>query len=608
MFRVLGKLILGLLAIVGAIVLIIVGAAALIVPSLVPQTSPVPDRVILTLNLDQPVEEGIAGNWLPGGASGGLRLHALLDTLDRASRDDRVMGLVASVQAPDMGLAQAQEVRDAIQAFRASGKPALIHAKTMPAGAGGTKALYVASAFDEIWMQPSGEVGLTGVSAEIPFLAEALGEWGLSFDAMTRHEYKAALATLAESDIPAPQEANMRRLVTSWFDQIMAGISVARGIALEDLRPIIDRAPLSVEAALEVGLIDHGGYGEAFDDAVETAVGDHPRLSVGDYGKRLELPRPEDARRIALIHGLGPVVPGGEDDEPPFGMSENLRADDLSKAFETAVADERVAAIVLRLDSPGGDYVAADTARQAIALARERGTPVIVSMGNVVASGGYFIALEADRVLASPGTVTGSIGVAAGKPVASALWADMGVSWARLSEGENAAMWSINAPFTPSQRDALDRRLDAIYADFTSRVGAARTLSGSALDRVARGRVFSGADALDVGLVDELGGLRAALRLARETAALPADEVVVIAPYPAPKDPLARFLELLDAQGLPGLTGGLSGLSTGELRALARLAGALEPALRHLESAQIGSQSGAELRYRGLSDPASDVP
>lgn len=605
MFRVLGKLIVGLLAIVGAIVLVIVSAAALIIPGMIPETSPVPDRVILTLDLDQPVEEGVGSEWLPGQAGGGTRLYALLDTLDRASRDERVQGLVATVRAPDMGLAQAQEVRDAIQAFRASGKPAFVHAETMPAGGGGTKALYVASAFDEIWMQPSGEVGLTGVSAEIPFLAEALGEWGLSFDALARQEYKAALSSLSESDIPPPQEANMRRLVTSWFDQIQAGLSAARGVGLEDLRPIIDRAPISVEAAIEAGLIDRAGYGAAFDDAVEAAMGDHPRLSVGAYGDRLEVARSEDARRIALVHGVGPVVPGGGDDALPFGTGASLRADDLAKAVRMAVEDERVAAIVLRLDSPGGDYVASDTARQAVAQARERGTPVIVSMGNVVASGGYFIALEADHVMASPGTVTGSIGVAAGKPVASALWADLGVSWARLAEGRNAAMWSINAPFTPSQREALNRRLDAIYADFTTRVGAARELSETALDRAARGRVFSGADALDVGLVDELGGLRAAFRLAREAAALPADEPVVIAPYPAPKDPLTRLLELLESQGLPGVAGGLSGLSGADLRALARLARSLEPALGLLNDTAPPADSSAELRYRGPTEPAS---
>jgi protease-4 len=256
-----------------------------------------------------------------------------------------------------------------------------------------------------------------------------------------------------------------------------------------------------------------------------------------------------------------------------------------------------VAAIVLRLDSPGGDYVAADTARRAVARARESGTPVIVSMGNAVASGGYFIALEGDHIVASPATITGSIGVAAGKPVARGLWDDLGVNWARLSEGRNAAMWSINEPFSLAARRALDRRLDAVYADFTARVGAARDLEGAQLDRAARGRVFTGADAVDLGLVDRIGGLRDALRIARDTAALPADEPVVVAPYPEPLDPLDRLMRLLESRGVPGLATAVSGMSESDLRALARVLGAVRPLLSMIDQTAGLPPTGMSMLY-----------
>lgn len=604
MFRVLGKLFVGLLAVVGALVVLVVGGLALVVPHLIPDTAPVPDTVILTLDLDRDVAEGVGSDWMPTvGGSGDVRLPMLLETLERAADDDRVKALVARIRSPAMGMAQSQEVRDAIQAFRAAGKPAMVFSDSMPATGGGTRALYLASAFSDVWVQPSGEVGVVGLAMEIPFLADALGDWGLSFDVMAREEYKGALSSFSESDIPTPQEENLRRLLTSWFDQMLAGISAARGIPLETLRPIIDRSPLLAEDALKAGLIDRVGYADTFRDEIRQQLGEHPRLSVAEYAGRLEKSEPEDARRIALIHGLGPVTPGGGEDTPDFGLSDQLRADDLADAVRQAVDDERVAAIVLRLDSPGGDYVAADTARRAVALARERGTPIIVSMGDIVASGGYFIALEADHVMALPGTVTGSIGVAAGKPVASALWADLGVSWARLSEGRNADMWSINAPFSPSARRALTQRLDAIYADFTTRVGEARDLSGTALDRVARGRVFTGADAVDVGLVDSTGGLRAALRLARETAALPAEQPVVVAPYPAPQDPLTRLLKTLRADGLPGLAEALSGVSPTQVRALARLAETLDPVVGTLADLTDDATTGPALRYDGPAAP-----
>lgn len=599
MFRVLGKLLVGLLAVVGTLVVLIAGGLTLIVPRLLPATAPVPDAVILTLDLDQDLREGMASGWLPGIDGAGPRLPALLEALENAAADDRVRALVARVRSPAMGMAQSQEIRDAIHAFRAGGKPAWVFADTMPAGGSGTKALYLASAFSSIWVQPSGEVGLTGLAMEIPFLGDALGEWGLSVDGLSREEYKSALSSFSEADIPPPQEENLRRLLTSWFDQIQAGVSAARGIPLETLRPIIDHGPLPPGQALDAGLIDQTGYTDDFQRAIETEVGDHPRLSVTEYASRLNGEKPEDARRIALIHGLGPVLPGGGEETPDFGVSDQLRARDLADAVRQAVDDERVAAIVLRLDSPGGDYVASDTARRAVAEARERGTPIIVSMGNVVASGGYFIALEADHILASPGTVTGSIGVAAGKPVASALWANLGVSWARLSEGRNADMWSINAPFSPSARHALNQRLDAIYADFTSRVGRARELSGSALDRATRGRVFTGADAREVGLVDQIGGLGAALRLAREMAALPAEQPVVVAPYPAPLNPVSRLLKTLQTDGLPGLASGLSGMNAAELHALARLALALDPVLSAVDLVREQGRASMSMRYRG---------
>ncbi|MQX36044.1 S49 family peptidase [Roseospira navarrensis] len=586
MFRFLGKVIVGLLAMVGTLVVIIVAAAWIAAPYVLPDRGrdPLPGSIVLTVDLDRALLEGEGPGWAGGADPDAMTLRTLLDGLERAASDDRVRGLVARVRSPEMGLAQAQEVRDAVHAFRANGKPTFVYADSMPSGAGrGTMAYYLASAFEQIWMQPSGELGLIGIAMEVPFAAEGLADLGLAFEASSRHEYKGVLAMASETDMPAPQEENQRRLVASWFDQIRADISAARSVDLDALDDSIDSAPLLVPDAVDAGLVDRAGYRDQFRDAVRDTMGENGRLSVADYMTRRDDPQPTDARRIALIHGVGMVVPGESRGVSPFSGRPMLHAEDMADAIESAVQDERVAAIVLRLNSPGGDYVASDTARRAVALARDSGTPVIVSMGNVVASGGYFIALEGDRILASPGTLTGSIGVAAGKLVARRLWDDLGISWTRLAEGDNAAMWSTTAPFSVSARRALDRRLDAIYADFTDRVGTARDLDGMRLDQAARGRVFTGTDALGAGLVDGLGGLREALAAAREAAALPADEIVVVAPYPAPRDLTDLLMDLLrNPDALPGLMQGLAGLPDSDLRALARVAAVVAPLLEPL--------------------------
>jgi len=613
MLRFFGKVIVGLLALVGAGVLVAAVAVVLLVPRVLQEPKPLPGAMVLSVDLDQDVTEGQPG-WLDR-SGGAVPLRTMLEGLEEAAQDDRVLALVARVRSPRMGLAQAQEVRDAVHAFRVQGKPTYVYADSMPSeGSAGTLAYYLGSAFGDIWVQPTGEVGLTGLSMQVPFAAKALRDWGLRFEGEARHEFKGALASLQDESMRPPQAENMGRLVASWFDQVVADVSAARDIPVGRLTEVINRAPLLVPEAEAAGLIDHQGYRDEFLAAIRDAVGDHEEISVADYMARRTHSEPDDARRIALIHGVGPVVMDEGGNDPTGTLKSQLSADGLEQAFRQAVDDERVAAIVLRIDSPGGDYVASDRARRAVAMARERGTPVIVSMGNVAASGGYFIALEADQILASPATITGSIGVAAGKMVLEGLWAEHGVSWAILEEGANAGMWSANSSFSAAARRALNRRLDQVYADFTSRVGQARDLSLASVDAVARGRVFSGADALAAGLVDRLGGLQDALRVAQEAAALPADEEVVVAPYPRPLSPVEEFKKMLEERsGLSGLTA-MTGLDVDQMRGLLRLASLLEPAaavLERLESVGVtlpgeaarDGRDPARLRYDGPAQP-----
>jgi protease-4 len=237
---------------------------------------------------------------------------------------------------------------------------------------------------------------------------------------------------------------------------------------------------------------------------------------------------------VALVYGVGEVVRGRSVDSP-FGGSTTMGSDSVASAFRSAVEDASIRAIVFRVDSPGGSYVASDTIWREVARARERGKPVVVSMGDVAGSGGYFVAIGADKIVAQPGTITGSIGVFAGKFVLTGLFEKLGLSFGEVHSGEHALLWDTTREFTPSERERFDAWLDRIYADFTSKVAEGRKLPKERVLEIAKGRIWSGEDARGLGLVDELGGMETAIRVAKRAAHIPETERVHLEVFPKPK-------------------------------------------------------------------------
>jgi len=485
--------------------------------------------------------------------TGGGRPMTLRDSvaaIHRAAQDPRVAGLIARVQLAASPPAAVQELREAIAAFSAV-KPSLAWAETYP----GTLSYYLASAFGELWMQPSGSVGLIGFASNATFLRDALDKVGIEAQFVARGEYKSAVNLFTEDGFTDAHREAVTRMLESLQDQVWQAVAESRGIDSGALDALADRAPLLRDDAVTSGLVDRIGFrDEAYARMAEMVGvegfspkdGDSaddvpPRLYLTRYAgagrSRLTPPVPSVPGRrskptLAVIDVAGSIVDGrGGPQFLPFGTP-SVGGDTIAAALREAAADDSVSAIVVRIDSPGGSVTASETIWREMTRVRERGKPVVASMGSVAASGGYYVAMSADAIVANPATITGSIGVFSGKLVVRDLKDRLGIASDSVRTNANADAWSIDARFTPQQQAHREAEADLFYADFVERVAEGRNLSTDAVDAVARGRIWTGSDALERGLVDELGGLRTAVRRAKVLAGLDEDSEVRIVSYP----------------------------------------------------------------------------
>jgi len=498
--------------------------------------------LVLELDLTEPLAQGVPGD--PVSAliqRRQARLKDVLEGLRTAADDEQVEILLAKVGSGRIGFARAQELRDAILAFRASGKPAIAWAESFGEWSPGVVPYYLATAFDEIWLQPIGDVTFNGLTLGTPFVRGALDRLEIEPQFGQRYEYKNAADMLLRSTFSDAHREAVQRMATSVFDQVVSGVAAARGLPAERVRELADQAPISAEDALAAGLVDRIGYrDEVYADVRKRTDDSSKLLYLSRYARPMisvQAPRAvRKPRTVALVWGLG-AIGSGRSGRRPDGP--RMGSDTVTAAFRAAASDQRVDAIVFRVDSPGGSAVASDTIWREVGQARAAGKPVVVSMGDVAGSGGYYVAMGADAIVAEPATITGSIGVLAGKIVTDSLLNRLGVSYDSVAVGSLARMFSTRAPYDPAERAALERWLDRIYEAFVGKVAAGRGLSRDEVHAVAKGRVWTGADAVERGLVDELGGLDRAVELARERAGIPVGAEVDVVSYPA-VSPLAR--------------------------------------------------------------------
>jgi protease-4 len=468
-------------------------------------------------------------------------LRDVLDALERAGNDPRVSGLVARFGGGEMGTAQAQELRDAVAAFRAKGKRAVAYADSFGEFSSGTRSYYLAASFDQIWLQPMGLVGLVGLRVEEPFFHGTLDKLGIVPRFDHREEYKSAADPLTQNAMTAPDREQIEALLNSVYGQIVQGIAAGRKLDEATVRWLADHGPLLAQDALAAHLIDHIGYS---DDALASLGVRQPEsrrlMPLARYLAAVGHPH-TNGPTIALIYASG-LIQRGRDDASPLADSGTLGADGLVQAFRMAERDPDVRAILFRVDSPGGSATASESIWRATVQAKAAGKKLIVSMGNVAGSGGYYVAAAADKIVAEPATLTGSIGVVGGKVLISGLLDKIGAGTSAVQVGDSAGLFSAFEDFTPDGYRRFEAFLDDVYAGFKDRVAEGRKLDPAAVEALAKGRIWSGEDAKSRGLVDALGGYATALALAKSQAGIAADSEVYVELFPPPRDAASQLI------------------------------------------------------------------
>ena len=501
----------------------------------------IPGEMVLTLDVRNGLPEKRQSNPFTDRRGVGSLIDAVA-ALAKAENDDHVKGVFLRVGGGGISSADAQELREALKSFKAKKKFVVAHAQAFYSTGMGD--YFLASVADEIWLQPVSEMNTAGVSSTAVFLRGLLDKIEAKPEFTQRHEYKNAMNMFTEKEFTAAhREANLR-LIESIFEAATTGIAADRKRTREELVALINGAPYLTQQAIDKKLVDKQGYDDEAEDAALARAGDKAEVKkISDYYKMVGSPWEGMGRpTIAFIHGNGGINDG--ESESDFSGETSMGGDTIAKAFRDATEDDDVKAILFRVNSPGGSALASDQILQAVKKAQAAGKKVVVSMGDVAASGGYYVSLSADKIFAHETTITGSIGVLSGKIVTSGSWALLGINLRPIGVGTNALFDSSAQGFTPEQWEIFNRGVDQIYDDFTAKVATGRKLSIEQVRAIAKGRVWSGADAKQRGLVDEYGGFRKALEATKALAGIPADTEINLKSFPAPKNPFEEIAEM----------------------------------------------------------------
>lgn len=518
---------------------------------------------VLTLTLDAQLEEQALEPTLPLlGGEERPSLALLYRGFLAARTDPSVAGVALYIQDAAFGLAKAQELRRQIAELDRAGKPVRCYLETAGEGGNGTLEYYLASACTSVALAPAGEINLLGLYADSPFLRGGLDKLRIEPSFLTAGEFKSAGEIFTEVRHSPAARVALDALLDSFFGQIVDGIATSRKSDAATVRAWIDAAPLSADAALEKGLVDELAFPDEFRAKLDDlGDGDAEEVDFLDYARRGSGRLP-GGKRVAILFAQGAIVRGGGGSDP-FASEAFLGSADMARELRNLADDDAVAAVVLRIDSPGGSALASDLILREVEQLRAK-KPVVVSMSDVAASGGYYIAARATRIVAEPATITGSIGVVTGKLATGRFQEELlGVTHDPLQRGASADLFSTLKPFDERQTALMRRRIDEIYGRFLDHVSAGRKLSRAAVEAVAGGRVWTGQDALAVGLVDELGGLDRAVECAREAANIPTTEKLPLVYLP--KAP--SLFELFTARGNASLEARLLELASRRMEA-----------------------------------------
>jgi protease-4 len=534
----------------------------------------IPDEAVLVVRpggeLLEVLPDDVFGQVLGGDAA---TVRGFVESLQRAKRDPRITSVLlvpSTLELPFWG--KVQELRDAIVDFRQSGKTVVAFLEY-----GGDREYYLASAADRVFLLPTSPLDLTGIATYEIFLRGALDKLGAFPDFVHVGAYKTAVNQLTEKGFTPEHREMTASLNRDLYEQLVRGIAMARKKTPEEVRRLLDEGPFTPEAAMQAGLVDDLAYLDQLDDRVaalkeedesrdRVEEQDYRRIPARSLGIR-------GASRIAVLYASGVIASGSSSQDTVNGAV--VGSDTIVEQLERIRDDDSIKAIVLRVDSPGGSSVASDVIWRELSITRDENPsrPLIASMSDLAASGGYYISAPAQVIVAQPGTLTGSIGIFGGKIVVGGTLEKIGIATETVQSGRNATLGSPFTPFTPDQRAKLQAYMDSFYQGFLAKVAQSRHKTPAEIHEVAQGRVWTGQQARERGLVDELGGLDRAIAIAKSRAGIPADEEVELVTYPPRRTLFEAVAEQFGSSrgSLWARLGGAEGRAIAALTAPARI-------------------------------------
>lgn len=528
-----------------------------------------PAHMVLALDLREPLTDQRPANPFASLSGSSSALLDVLTKIDAARTDSAVEGIYIRANTGGMQAAQAEELRAALAAFRASGKFVVAHLQNDGVRMGMPGYMSIADS-DEVWLQETSEFQPMGLSAEVTFFGQTLQRYHLQAQFEQREDYKTYPNTLTQRTFTPAHRESMMSLMNGIYDNMVANIATDRGITPEATRAAIEATPFSAQRARELTLIDQIGRPEEAERAALARAENSELVDFADY----RAPTHSGGRVIAIVQGEGAIVSGPESHDV-FGGESAMNSDAIAQALLDASEDEDVAAIVFRVSSPGGSVVASDQILAALRTAKERGKHIVVSMGDVAASGGYYVSAYADEIIASPSTITGSIGVVGGKLIIGAAMEHyLSSNTETVTVGSPMVeMFTSERGFSPAERAAFAGFIDRAYTQFLGLVAEGRGMTPEQVRAVAQGRVWTGQQALERGLVDHLGGFSVAVARARALAGIEEDARVQLRYYPAVENPFEAF-------------GRMFGASSDSVEALVRINSALsDPRMQRVMAA-----------------------
>lgn len=536
------------------------------VVSLLSETKPdLPDRIVLAHHFYGEISETDTSNPLsfsPPQPS----LPELLDVLHKGAKDPNVIGFVARISNLSYNLSQLYDLRAALEEFRAAGKFAYAYSDSFGEDGSGMGEYFLAAGFEQIWMQPIGILGINGFNADSIFFKGLFDKYMVQPEFFHREEYKSAMDMFTRTDMSPESKSNLEALIKDMSHYYTKEVARSRGEFAKHIEKMINESPLTAEAALETGMIDKIAYSDEFlkfvNEKFNVSEKDKNYVALAKYASAdsgleeesdlsiKDVLGKSKKTKIANIVMEGPIMSGSssEGGASPFSQNKVILSRDFAKAITKAAEEEDIKGLFVRIDSPGGSPTASETIRRALEYAQMKGKPVVVSMGSVAASGGYWIASIADKIYATPATLTGSIGVVSGKFVVDETLKNYGITHDGVQYGENAEFLSPFEGFDAQGQKKMNETLDYIYDGFLERVAKGRGKDKEEIRKIAKGQVWSGMAAKENGLIDELGGLDIAKAGLAELLEVSSVSDLEFIDYPRHKSPVEKFLMMLGGE------------------------------------------------------------